>query len=276
MQRSPVFGSFNRILPCFVAGLVLAGCQTSSTPPSTPAASAPAVAAAGAEKTLDPFWPADGIFDAKGRTSSWTGFRRKNSERRALFAQHRDEDRDGIVFVGDSITEGWRTLEQDFAGLDIKVVNRGISGDTTPNLLYRLQDDVLSLNPRGLVVLIGTNDLGEHTPPADVAANLRVFHARVRADYPRIPIAWCLVMPRKGDDTFPERIRELNARIHEIAAGDNRVVVCDTFTPLALPDGSSQPGNFVPDRLHLNSAGYAAWKSVIFPILSRWDLHGER
>lgn len=259
-----------KILPFFLASLVLAGCQTASTPPS-----AAPVAAGTTEAKFDPFWPANGVFDAKGRTSSWSGFRKKNVERRTLFAEQREEDQNGIVFVGDSITEGWHTLKEDFAGLDIKVVNRGIGGDTTPNLLYRLRDDVLSLHPRAMVVMIGTNDLGEHTPPADIAANLKVFHARVRAAYPRIPIAWCLVMPRKGDDTYPERIRELNARIYEIAASDNRMVVCDTFTPLALPDGSSKPEDFVPDRLHLNPAGYAVWKSVLYPIVSRWDLHGE-
>jgi lysophospholipase L1-like esterase len=52
-----------------------------------------------------------------------------------------------------------------------------------------------------MVVLIGTNDLGEHTSPADIAANLRVFLERVRAAYPQIPIAWCLVMPRGANDT---------------------------------------------------------------------------
>jgi lysophospholipase L1-like esterase len=251
--------------------LLLAGCQTiddtaAPAPAPAPAAPAPKVTSS------DRFWPADGIFDAKGRTSSWTGFRAKNVERRTLFEQQRDQDQNGVVFVGDSITEGWHTLKEDFADLGVKVVNRGIGGDTTPNLLYRLQDDVLSLHPKGMVVMIGTNDLGEHTSPADIAANLDVFHDRVRAAYPRIPIAWCLVMPRKGDDTYPDRIRELNARIYALAASDHHMIVCDTFTPLAQSDGSSKPEDFVPDRLHLNAAGYAVWTGVIHPIVEGWDL----
>ena len=264
----------NKFLPVLALALVLAGCQTAPTPPATPTPTpAPVVAPAPVAVTAaDPFWPKDGVFQAKGRTSSWTGFRAKNTERRTLFAQHRAQDQDGIVFVGDSITEGWHTLEQDFAGLGIKVVNRGIGGDTTPNLLYRLQEDVLDLHPKALVITIGTNDLGEHTTPADIASNLRVLLDRVRAVYPRIPIAWCFVMPRKGDDTYPERIRELNARIFEIATSDHRITVCDTFSILALPDGSSKPEDFVPDRLHLNPAGYAVWKTALYPIVSGWDL----
>ena len=256
-----------KLIPFVSLCLLLAACQTAptSTPQIAPPSPAPVI-------TVDRFWPADGIFAAKGRTSSWTGFRAKNVERRTLFAQQKAQDQDGIVFVGDSITEGWHTLAQDFAGLGVKVVNRGIGGDTTPNLLYRLEDDVLSLHPRALVVMIGTNDLGEHTTPADIAANLGVMLDRIRAVYPRIPIAWCLVMPRKGDDTYPDRIRELNARIFAIAAGDHHVVVCDTFSALALPDGTSKPEDFVPDRLHLNPAGYAVWRSVLLPIVSDWDL----
>jgi lysophospholipase L1-like esterase len=255
-----------KLLPILALGILLAGCQTTPKPVAAPPPAAPVVTAA------DPFWPADGVFQAKGRTSSWSGFRAKNVERRTLFAQRGAQDQDGIVFVGDSITEGWHTLAQDFAGLAVKVVNRGIGGDTTPNLLYRLQPDILDLHPRALVVLIGTNDLGEHTPPADIADNLRVLHQRVRAAYPQIPIAWCLVMPRKGDDTYPERIHELNALVEKLAADDPGVTVCDTFTPLAQPDGSSQPGDYNPDRLHLNPAGYAVWRSALYPILSGWNL----
>jgi lysophospholipase L1-like esterase len=243
---------------------LLCGCQT--TPKTLPPAAAAPTA------SVAPFWPADGTFAAKGRTSSWSGFRAKNVERRTLFAKHTSEDQDGIVFVGDSIVEGWHTLEQDFADLHVKVVNRGIGGDTTPNLLYRLQPDILDLHPRALVVLIGTNDLGEHTSPADIADNLRVFHERVRAAYPQIPIAWCLVMPRGANDTYPERIGELNGLIEKIAASDTNVTICDTFSPLALPDGSSKAEDFHPDHLHPNAAGYAVWKGVIDPVLSSWSL----
>lgn len=258
------------LLPVFLL-FALAACQTAPKPaPTVPAA--PAVAPVA---SVDPFWPADSVFTAKGRTSSWSGFRAKNVERRTLFAGHKAQDQGAIVFVGDSITEGWRMLDQDFAGLPLKVVNRGIGGDTTPNLLYRLQDDVLDLHPRALVLTIGTNDLGEHTPPADIADNLRQIHQRIRAACPGIPIAWCLVMPRKGDDTYPERIHELNALIVEIAGSDPGVTVCDTFAALALPDGSSKPEDFVPDRLHLNSGGYAAWRTVLFPIVAGWNLGGK-
>ncbi len=246
---------------------VFAACQTAPKPAVPVQPAAPRAAAAAADR----FWPADGVFPVPGRTSSWRGFRAKNVERRTLFAQDAAADQNGIVFVGDSITEGWKMLDQDFAVLGVKVVDRGIGGDTTPNLVYRLEDDVLSLHPRALVILIGTNDLGEHTTPEQVASNLRELLARIRAEYPTIPIAWCLVMPR-GENGYADRIRELNARIAQLVEADPQITVCDTFTPLALPDGKSNPDDFMPDRLHLISAGYAAWRTALLPILSRWNL----
>lgn len=218
----------------------------------------------------DPFWPADGVFPVAGKTSNWTGFRAKNVQRRTHFAERKAQDQNAIVFVGDSITEGWRTLDQDFADLGVKVANRGIGGDTTPNLIYRLQEDVLSLKPRALVLLIGTNDLGERTTPEQIVANIAAFHARARAQYPTIPMVFCLVMPRRAD--YTERIKDVNARLVELAKKDPRVTVCDTFTPLAQEDGTSKPELYNADRLHLNPMGYAAWRNAVHPIVASWKL----
>lgn len=243
------------------------------TPPATAAAPSSATpAAAPAAPAVDPFWPADGKFPVPGRTSGWTGFRPKNVQRRTLFAQRKEQDRGAVVFVGDSITEGWRTLEADFADLGVKVANRGIGGDTTPNLVWRLKEDVLSLQPRAIVLLIGTNDLGENTSPEQIAANIAEIHRRIRAAAPKIPLALCLVMPRAANNTYPERIRALNALIKQFAARDGGTTLCDTFTPLAQEDGSSKPEAYNADRLHLNPTGYGIWRDTVKPIVASWKL----
>ena len=247
------------------AFLVFAICQADlmpAAPPST--ATAPA-------KSEEPFWPPGGVFSGKGKTSSWSGFREKNLQRRTLFAEHQATDQNALVFVGDSITEGWQTLDQDFSSLGIKVVNRGIGGDTTPNLLYRLQDDVLSLHPRALVILIGTNDIAELTPPADIANNLKTIRTQIRKQFPSIPIAWCLVMPR-GNPALKQPVQELNALIRKLVEADSKITLCDSFTPLAQPDNFANPADFVPDLLHLNPSGYAVWRTALLPIVSRWKL----
>jgi len=95
---------------------------------------------------------------------------------------------------------------------------------------------------------------------------------KIRAEYPKIPIAWCLVMPRKGDDAYPERIKELNTLIEKIAKKDKHITVVDTFTPLALPDGTSVADDFNPDHLHPNANGYKVWRAQLLPVLKSWHL----
>lgn len=255
-------------LGVFLCTAALAGlCRADQAKATSGSAGAVAVS-----EPTPPFWPADGRFPGQGHVSTWTEFPKHNAERRTLFAARHDQDLDGVVFVGDSITEGWQELAADFADLGVKAVNRGIGGDTTPNLLYRLQDDVLSLRPRALVILIGTNDLGSGTTPQQSAANLADLHRRIRSAFPRIPIAWCLVMPRGDGPQYLAQIAELNGLIRKLAATDPRITVCDTFTQLAGPDGRENPANFLPDHLHLNANGYAAWRAALHPIIADWKL----
>ena len=80
--------------------------------------------------------------------------------KRTGWAKKVEQDQGALVFLGDSITQGWGdNMGNSFPG--VKVANRGISGDTTRGVLIRLKEDVLSLNPKGVVILIGTNDLEE-------------------------------------------------------------------------------------------------------------------
>src|SRR5690606_7527962 len=76
-------------------------------------------------------------------------------QRRTGWAARVRADQNALVFLGDSITQGWSDIGSHFPG--VKVANRGISGDTTRGVLIRLQEDVLALNPKSLVLLIGTN-----------------------------------------------------------------------------------------------------------------------
>ncbi len=79
-------------------------------------------------------------------------------KRRSAFASRADQERGAVVFLGDSITQGW---DDDFRGAlaGMKLANRGISGDTTRGMLIRLSEDVLELDPACVVMLMGTNDI---------------------------------------------------------------------------------------------------------------------
>jgi lysophospholipase L1-like esterase len=96
------------------------------------------------------------------------------------------------VLLGDSITQGWG---EDFSAWfpGMKIANRGISGDTSRGVLIRLEEDVLALDPRAVVLLIGTNDLEEKAAPENVVANLKLILAELTRHDASMPIVLCQV-----------------------------------------------------------------------------------
>src|SRR3954468_13272686 len=125
-------------------------------------------------------YPFDENSPGVGPKRTEVAFQKLWRDRRAKFAKQKDKQQHALVFFGDSITQEWG---EDFGGsfAELKVANRGISGDTTRGLLARLDGDVLSLNPRGIVLLIGTNDVALKVPPEGIAENVKLLLAKITA-----------------------------------------------------------------------------------------------
>lgn len=220
------------------------------------------------DKIASPFsQPPSSLCPGAGTMQSGLWFRGLWKGRREQWAKDRANDEGAVVFFGDSITQGWQSLAQDFAGL--KVANRGISGDTTRGLRTRVQDDVIALHPRAVSMLIGTNDLDQGTEPEVVADNLKAIVADLLKANPKLPIVINKVMPRGARaKKFPEQIKQLNALYEQAFAGNANVTFCDTWTLFDSGDGQCKKDEF-PDMLHPNAAGYAKWTAELRPILER-------
>lgn len=188
-------------------------------------------------------------------------------EKRTAWAKRVAEDQQAVVFLGDSITQGWGdNLGGAFPG--VKVANRGISGDTTRGVLIRLQEDVLALHPSAVVLLIGTNDLEEKATPEVIAANLKLILAALWKQDPKLPVVLNQVFPSSAAKKRPaEQIRRINALYAEAVKGDPRVTIIDTWPLFADAQGDAQPAEF-PDLLHPNALGYAKWAAALRPILA--------
>jgi lysophospholipase L1-like esterase len=192
-------------------------------------------------------------------------------ERRSAWAQQVQQDRHAVVFLGDSITQGWGGgLGAAFPGL--KVANRGISGDTTRGVLLRLEEDVLALDPAAVVLLIGTNDLEEGATPEVIVGNLRLIVAALERHDPRMPIVLCQVFPSSAAKKRPAgQIKAVNALYLAAVKNDPRVTYLETWPLFADPGGDAIPGEF-PDLLHPNEAGYAKWAAALRPVFATLGL----
>ena len=112
----------------------------------------------------------DGL-PGEGPIRRYEWFQNLWESRRSAWAETVEQDQGAVVFLGDSIIQGWGDgLGAAFPGM--KVANRGISGDTSRGVLIRLQQDVFAVNPSAVVLLIGTNDLEENASPDVIATNV--------------------------------------------------------------------------------------------------------
>ena len=165
-----------------------------------------------------------------------------------------------VVFLGDSITDGWR-LAQYFPGKPY--VNRGISGQTTPQMLVRLFPDVIALKPAALLVYAGTNDIAGNTGPSTLTMiedNLQAITELAQAH--GIKVILCSVTPvsdyttrKQTPQRPPSDILKLNAWMQEYAAKAN-AVFADYHAALVDETGMLKQG-FSGDGLHPNDRGYA-------------------
>ena len=196
-------------------------------------------------------------------------------QNRASFWTKRAQDQGAVVFVGDSLTGQWKLPQLAAAFPKLKVANRGIGGDVTRGLLFRLKEDVLDLNPRAIVLCIGTNDLSTHMEPSVIAANIALLLDQARGHNPAMPIILCTVPPRaapKAPLKRPGVVSELNALIVKLAEGRENVVVLDLFSALATPEGAPKPGCFRDDMIHLAAPGYEQWTARLTPVLASLKL----
>jgi len=189
------------------------------------------------------------------------------TQRRAAWAQKVEQDRGAVVFLGDSITQGWGDdFLFQFQGM--KVANRGISGDTTRGMLIRLKEDVLSLQPKAVVLLLGTNDLEEGADAPTIAGNLKLILAELKAQNPPMPIVLCQVFPASATKKRPAaEIKKINEAYLAAVKGDPQITVIDTWTLFANAEGDAKPEEF-PDLLHPNDLAYQKWADALRPIFA--------
>lgn len=170
-------------------------------------------------------------------------------------------DANRVVFLGDSITDIWK-LDQYFPNKPY--INRGIGGQTTPQMLVRFRQDVIALHPKVVIMLAGTNDIAGNTGPMrneDIEANYTTMAEL--AEVHGIHMVFASVLPvhnytERAKDFFaqrpPARILELNAWLKDYCAR-NDLVYLDYFSAL-VDDKGLLKKDLADDGLHPNAAGY--------------------
>jgi len=209
----------------------------------------------------------DGGLPGAGPIRRYDWFQKLWLEKRTVWSKRQAEDQGAVVFLGDSITQGWG---DDFGGsfTGMKAANRGISGDTTRGMLLRLKDDVLALQPAAVVLLAGTNDLEEKAVPETVAGNLKLILAALHEHNVQMPVVLCQVFPASASKSRPaDQIKKINELYAAAVKGNAQVTYIETWTLFANAGGDAKAEEF-PDLLHPNEAGYIKWGAALRPVLA--------
>jgi len=197
---------------------------------------------------------------AERKTRDWPAVSQYRDANAALAGQDVD-----VVFIGDSITEFWGVADPDlFSG---RIVNRGISGQTSPQILLRFMADVVALKPRAVHILCGGNDLAGNTGPTtpeDYKNNIRAMAALAEANDIRVilgaltpfnVVSW---NPAVGD--LRARTKDLNEWQAALAL-ERGLIRADYFTALADEDARLR-AEYHRDGVHPTRAGYTAMRPI--------------
>ena len=221
---------------------------------------------------------------AETRLKDWPQLARYHDDNSKLSPPAKNEQR--VVFMGDSITDGWDAPNMGGFFPGKPYVNRGISGQTTPQMLIRFRPDVIDLKPKVVVILAGTNDLAGNTGPSTleaIEANLISMAELARANGIKIVFASLLPVSdyemRDGKPIVqtvrrpPDKIIALNNWMKDYAA-KNRHVYLDYFSAMVDAKGFLKD-ELSNDGLHPNAAGYAEMNPLAEAAIESSLKHGK-
>ncbi|MEC9456798.1 MAG: SGNH/GDSL hydrolase family protein [Candidatus Neomarinimicrobiota bacterium] len=184
-----------------------------------------------------------------------------------------DENEKRIVFMGDSITEEWGNLYPEFFSGNY-YINRGIGGQTTPQMLIRFKPDAIDLNPHAIIILAGTNDIAGNTGPSTVKMITdNIFSMAELAIAYEIKVILSSILPVYQypwvDDVLdpPSSIDSINSKIKEYV--ENKGLVYLDYYSSMVNDRKGLKLDFTGDGVHPNEAGYRVMSAIAGEIISQ-------
>lgn len=195
----------------------------------------------------------------------WANLKKYTSENKTLISSNNT-----VVFMGDSITEFWKVYRSDFF-LKNSFINRGISGQTSTQMLFRFHQDVINLKPSSVVILAGINDIAENTGPISLEQMMKNIVSMVDlAETNKIKVILCSVLPANNFNWNQkikpaDKIIKFNNMI-EIYASENKISYVNFYLKM-VDDLKGLQKTFGDDGVHPNLEGYKLMEEIILPFL---------
>ena len=204
------------------------------------------------------------FFNQNSEAQDWPNLGRFKAENEKLGEPAKKEKR--VVFMGNSITEGWSQHNPEFFE-GKPYVNRGISGQTTPQMLIRFRPDVINLQPKVVVILAGINDIAGNTGPSSlkmIIDNIKSMAQLAKAN--KIDVVLCSVLPANDFPWNPgtepaDKVIELNRMIEKYAQ-ENKFIYVDYFS-IMVDNQKGLKSELTYDGVHPNKEGYKVMEPLV-------------
>lgn len=206
----------------------------------------------------------------------WATFRKYEKNNRELRAASNDGRR--VVFLGNSITENWRNMRASFF-TDHGFIARGISGQTSYQMLLRFREDVISLKPKVVIINAGTNDIAQNNHPyvedrtfGNIVSMCEIAKAN------KVKVILSTITPcggyawNRSIENVPQKIESLNARLREYAS-QNKLGFIDYYTPMVITSGEKKGSlrdDLTKDGCHPTEAGYEIMEPLALAAIKKF------
>lgn len=196
--------------------------------------------------------------------NDWAYLEKYALDNEHLLKQHNDGNR--IVFIGDSITEFWERYDSMFFSQNT-YINRGISSQTTSQILERFQNDVIDLQPKSVIILAGINDIAENNGPISTEEIMNNIVSMVEKSLKnKIEVLLCSVLPANNFYWNPkiqpiEKIMQLNQMIKAYSLV-KQIKYVDYYTQM-VDENLGLDKKYTDDGVHPNLEGYLKMRSIL-------------
>ena len=206
--------------------------------------------------------PEDPSVAAPKRGTAEKGFLAKHES----FLKRAKEGNIDLLFLGDSITEGWKNAPEVWKKYyePLHPANFGIGGDRTQHVLWRIANGELDgISPKVVVQMLGTNNVGDNTAESIAKADAKIVRT-IRENLSKTKVLLLAVFPRTGAERM-EKIKAINAELAKL--DDGKTVRYLDIGPKFLDAEGNIPKDIMPDGLHPNAKGYQIWADAMQPLL---------
>lgn len=198
----------------------------------------------------------------------WANLKKYASENQNIANQKGNK----VVFMGDSITEFWQVNDGNFFASNA-FLNRGISGQTTPQMLLRFRQDVIALQPKVVVILAGINDIAENTGPITIEGIMdNIISMCQLAKANQIKVVLCSVLPANHFNWNPkiqpaEKVIALN-KVIKAYATKNGIPYVDYFSAMVNNENGLDK-KYGEDGVHPNLEGYKVMEALVMEVIKK-------